>query len=276
MTPRRATRATAGLLVGLGFALTGATCLQPQAGARAGDPAGRRIANAEKLAVQNAKQIEAMNRDLRGSVAAVTAENEALREEVRRLRGQVEEGQYRLDERLSRLEGRRATPAPTVSAPTGGGAMSPAPAPGPVRSAPTAPPPLAPPTAETKTWGGADDAYSDGQNRFRAADFAGAKQSFTELLAQFPDSPNAAAGLYWLGESHFALKEYSKAIIKFDQVVKKYPKSKWAAPALLKTGYAFLALKQTADAQLFFREVLKQFPESEEARTARKELEAAK
>ena len=55
-------------------------------------------------------------------------------------------------------------------------------------------------------------AYEAALSQFRASDFKGALSSFQQFVARYPQSAYVPVAHYWIGSSHYALKEYKSAI----------------------------------------------------------------
>lgn len=159
----------------------------------------------------------------------------ALKEEVRNLRGQVEELQQQLnqqkesarsqyldiDGRLSRLEGGNK---PAGGNDAGAPAQQPA---QPEASAPAE----APPAASN----GNDRAdYDAAFKALKAGDYVKSSRGFKAFIERWPRSTLIPNARYWLGESYYATGNYEMAAVQFKQVVDTYPTHPKAADAALK------------------------------------------
>jgi tol-pal system protein YbgF len=182
---------------------------------------------------------------------------EASQNEVRTLRGQLEELQHSVgrtqdqlreqyadvDRRLSAVE---SGGTGGVSAPaTGGGAAG-----------------LPVPQGDDRAnYQAAFDLLKDGK-------YPEATAAFRQFMTTFPDSVLADNAWYWLGESHYVTKQYPDALKSFRTVVDKYPASRKMPDALLKIGYCNYELKNWAEARAALNQVVQQYADTTAARLA--------
>ncbi|MGH6612033.1 MAG: YbgF trimerization domain-containing protein, partial [Burkholderiaceae bacterium] len=54
-------------------------------------------------------------------------------------------------------------------------------------------------------------AYETALSQFRASDFKGALTGFQQFVARYPQSPYVPVAHYWIGSSYYALKDYKSA-----------------------------------------------------------------
>ena len=221
-------------------------------------------------------------RELAQSIAA----SENLRVEAQRLRGTVQETQYRmqrraapsaemrdvlatrlaeLDTRLKELESRLSPDQPQISVPP---ATPTQPSSTPSRSAspPPTPPPAQPRDAST------DRSYKRARQEHQRGNYEVAIVLFKQFLRQHPKASQAGQAQYWIGESLYAQRQYEAAIVAFDEVIQKYPQDTHVPTALLKQGYAFAELKDLRNARFFLQQVQKKYPKSPAAQQAAEKL----
>ena len=182
-----------------------------------------RVDALEAHAADNSEKLETLN------------QINALKEEVRNLRGQVEELQQQLnqqkesarsqyldiDGRLSRLEG--------GNKPAGGNDAG-APAQQPAQPEANAPA-EAPPAASN----GNDRAdYDAAFKALKAGDYVKSSRGFKAFIERWPRSTLIPNARYWLGESYYATGNYEMAAAQFKQVVDTYPTHPKAADAAKK------------------------------------------
>ena len=184
---------------------------------------------------------------------------EASQNEVRVLRGQLEELQHAatrsqeqqralygdLDRRIVAMEGGAAAGA--LAATTQGGGL-----------------PI-PQGDDRANYQAAFDLLKDGKYTEAAA-------AFTQFLATFPNSQLLDNAQYWLGESHYVTKQYPNALQAFRTVVEKYPDSRKLPDALLKIGYCNYELKNWGEARAALDQVVKQYSDTTAGRLARERL----
>lgn len=185
---------------------------------------------------------------------------EASQNEVRTLRGQMDELQHNLtktqdqqrelygdvDRRLTAMEG-------GVAAGTAGAARS---------SASGLP---VPEGDDRANYQAAFDLLKDGK-------YTEASSAFKQFLTTFSGSALADNAQYWLGEAHYVTKQYPDALRDFRTVIEKYPESRKIPDALLKIGYCNYELKNWAEARAALDQVVKQYAETTAARLASQRL----
>lgn len=236
-----------------------------------------------------------------GQVELVT-QLQQLQEEVRGLRGQVEQNanlleqlQKRqrelyldLDRRLVTLEGgappepaagttppQPPAPAAQVPPPVASGAP---PAPSAASSgAAVAPPPTAPgfsSPAGAPVPGGQDEqtAYRAAYDELRAGRYEAAIQGFRDLLARYPQGDLADNAQYWIGESYYVTRQYEPALAEFSKVVSGFPDSPKAADAELKIGFVYYNQGQFGQAREHLEAVVRGWPTTPAARLAQSHL----
>jgi tol-pal system protein YbgF len=186
---------------------------------------------------------------------------ESSQNEVRMLRGQLEELQHNLgrsqeqqrelygdlDRRLATVEGGAAAGAVVASGSQAGGLP-------------------VPQGDDRANYQAAFDLLKDGK-------YAEAAAGFRQFLATFPDSALVDNAQYWLGEAHYVTKQYPDALRAFRTVIEKYPNSRKIPDALLKIGYCNYELKNWGEARSALDQVVKQYADTTAARLARERLD---
>lgn len=215
---------------------------------------------------------------------------DALQNEVRALRGQVEEldnstGGVRrqqrdlyadLDRRLAALEAGPGGAAAALAAGAGsigagsiGAGSTTAPPPG----GGTAVAPATQPAAQPAGSGDAAQAlYARAFDALRAGNYALASTSFRDFLARHPTHDLADNAQYWLGEAYYVNRDYANALAAFERVVQNWPESSKAPDALLKVGYTQIELKRVDAARQTLTQVTQRYPGTEAARLAQGRL----
>jgi tol-pal system protein YbgF len=186
-----------------------------------------RIVNNNSL-VQLSQQIEAQQqelRQLRGRIEELQNENAKMRQEQRDLYGD-------LDRRLNEM---RAVAA-------------------------SAPPPADPADEQTL--------YDRALEQLRNRDYAGAADSLRSLAAAYPNGALADNTQYWLGEAYYVTQEFDHAAAAFQRVLTDFPNSRKAPDALLKLAYTQLEQGNTAAGRANLQQVIDQYPGTEPARLA--------
>ena len=241
----------------LAAAVLAAVSLVPavaQAGLFDDDEARRAILDART-------RIEALQRDIGGRLDAkadknslldLANQNEQLRLDVSKLRGQVEvltneiaNAQQRqkdfyvdLDNRLRKLEPQKVTVDGREASID---------------------------QTEQRT-------YDAALELFKAGDYKNASNGFNDFLRRYPQSGYAASAQYWLGNAYYAQRDYRNAIAAQQVVVKTYPDSTKAPDALLNIATCYVELKDKVNARRALETVIAQYPDSAAAKTARDRL----
>jgi len=215
-------------------------------------------------------------------VTDLTLALDSVREENRRLRGDIENLRYELeqlrrkqrdiyldvDQRLSNLN--RGQPASGKSAPpAGGGAAATGAKPGgdtPTPSVKTAQP--TPATDEVRAEYQAAYALLGPQVRR----YEDAAKAFSDFVKKYPQSSLAANAQYWLGESYYVSQKNAEALAAFDKLVKDYPDSAKMPGALYKIGRIHASSGDRKKAGEALNRVVKEYPDSPAASLARDQL----
>jgi len=114
----------------------------------------------------------------------------------------------------------------------------------------------------------AQELYNNALRDHNAGNTTLAMKEFLDYLRYYPDTELAGNAQYWIGEALYQQKKYNEAIDAFDTVLERYPKGNKAAAARLKKGLALLELKDRAGAERELRRVQRDFPGTPEAKIA--------
>lgn len=186
------------------------------------------------------------------SVLDLASQNDQLRQEVAKLRGQLEvlsnelaNTQQRqkdfyvdLDNRLRKLEPQRVT--------VDGKEISVDP-------------------AEQKS-------YDAALASFNGGDYKDASVALTDFVRRYPQSGYTANAQYLLGNSYYALRDYRNAIAAQQSVVKNFPDHAKAPDALLNIATCQLELKDRAATKKTLESLVAKYPDAPAAKTARERL----
>ncbi len=123
-------------------------------------------------------------------------------------------------------------------------------------------------------------ATADEKKSFTAAydlltsgDMAGAIGGFDAFVNTYPDGPFTDNAWYWRGEANYSEGEYSQAIDDFQVVINDFPASQKVPDARVKTGYAQFQLQQYAQARATLSRVVDDYPGRTATILARKQLQ---
>lgn len=114
--------------------------------------------------------------------------------------------------------------------------------------------------------------YDAALELFKGGDYKSASSAFNDFLRRYPQSGYAASAQYWLGNAYYAQRDYRNAIAAQQVVVKNYPDSTKAPDALLNIATCYIELKDKVSARRALDTVLAQYPDSTAARTAKERL----
>lgn len=114
--------------------------------------------------------------------------------------------------------------------------------------------------------------YDAALELFKGGDYKSASSAFNDFLRRYPQSGYAASAQYWLGNAYYAQRDYRNAIAAQQVVVKNYPDSTKAPDALLNIATCYIELKDKVNARRALDTILAQYPDSTAARTAKERL----
>ena len=249
------------------------------------------------LAIIVSAPASAQNAD-QSVMANLVIQIQELQDEVRNLRGQLEEqsrelgnlkrrqrDQYLdLDQRLSDMRNSQPVttggqphvtdsfvqggtkPAPTedvpeVRAPLSGGSTV---------TAITQP--LAQSQTPASTAAEEKAAYDQAFQSLKDLRYADAAEKFQSFLDRYPNSEYSDNAQYWLGESYYVTRNYDIALTAFQELMDRYPDSPKVPDALLKMGYTHYELKQWDSARAALTQVQDSYPNTTLARLAESRL----
>ena len=118
--------------------------------------------------------------------------------------------------------------------------------------------------------------YDAAQAMYKSGDYKNAGAAFAEFMRRFPNSGYAPSAQYLLGSTYYALRDYRIAITAQQAVVKNYPDSPKAADALLNIASCYVELKDKPAAKKTLASLVAKYPESPAAQTAKERLASLK
>ncbi len=192
------------------------------------------------------------------ALLAMQRQLDATQASVRRLQGEVEEGQHGtqtkaaetrnlysdLESRLKALEARPEAVAPTA--------------------------PQSPVVGD-------HDVYQAALDLLKKHDFAGAEGALKAFISAYPQSALLDNAKYWLGESYYSEGKLPEAVAAFARLIADHPDSKKVPDALLMIGKSQTEQKRFKEARAAFARIVKTYSDSSvaaEARTRLKKLDA--
>lgn len=114
--------------------------------------------------------------------------------------------------------------------------------------------------------------YDAALSLFKAGDYQGAASAFSAFVANHPGSGYNGSAYYWLGSSHYAMRDYKNAIAAHQVVVNRYPDNPRAPDSLLNIATAYAEQKDRANARNTLDALITQYPTSPAAETAKQRL----
>ena len=178
----------------------------------------------------------------------------ALQNEVRQLRGQIEQNDYRIRQITERqrelyLDLDRRIQALSGEAPAGNGG-----------------------SGNVAASAAGDDeraAYNDAFSLLRQRKLVEAKASLEAFLERYPNGELASNAHYWLGQILYNEKNLEGAQDHFSSVINNYADAPKAADALYKLGLVWEAKGNTAEARKAYQSLISKYPDSKAAQDAK-------
>ncbi|WP_458525750.1 tol-pal system protein YbgF [Onishia taeanensis] len=180
--------------------------------------------------------------------------------EIKRLRGQIEELRYQLEQQRQLAQERYLDLEERLKA---GGEL----ATGDEKVDPEAAREVAkaPAGSEPATSNDARDAYQAAFAKVQARDFPAAISAFEAFVGDYPNSGLTANGHYWLGELYSAQTELEQASKAFDHVIQDFPQSSKVPDALYKLGLLRARQGKPDESRALLERVREEYPESSAA-----------
>jgi tol-pal system protein YbgF len=243
--------------------------------------------------------------DDRQAMMDLVVQIQQLQDEVRMLRGMVEDQNLQLeslsnrqrdqyldlDQRLNQLRGVAPAPLassdmPVTTAPgTAAETTQPAiredvPEVRPALDNPSSLTAIQTPETQAREFAASPEAekaaYDQGFQSLKDLKYADAAEQFTAFVQQYPGSEYADNAQYWLGESYYVTRNYDIALEAFQKLLSNYPSSPKVPDGLLKIGYTHYELKQWDQARAALEQVQQQYPDTTLARLAGSRLRSMK
>ena len=243
--------------------------------------------------------------DDRHAMVDLVIQIQQLQDEVRMLRGMVEDqgiqleslanrqrDQYLdLDQRITTQRGVATNPMLSNNTVSTSGATTPSVGPAPViredvpdvrptMDTPSSTTAIALPDTQAREFTSSPEAekaaYDQGFQSLKDLKYADAATQFSAFVRQYPNSEYADNAQYWLGESYYVTRNYDIALEAFQALLNNYPDSPKVPDGLLKIGYTHYELKQWDQARAALVQVQDQYPDTTLARLAGSRLRSMK
>lgn len=227
-------------------------------------------------------RVSSQEQTQRSSGLDVLSQLEAVKGDLAKMRGQLEEQAHAiettqkrqrdlyvdLDSRLRLLE-QRAVPAPAAEEETKPGK-------GKKQAGKTAPVAVLPVATAAEDPVAEGKAYDAAFNLFKTGNYLGALTAFQQFIQTYPQSPLAASSQYWIGNSHFNLKDFKSAITSQQTLISQYPKSPKVPDAMLNIATCEQNMGDSDAAKKSLEELVAKYPLSDAGEKAKKRLAASK
>jgi len=263
----------------------------------AGSAINKALMASTVLAIVSSASLSAQDSDL-SAAANLVIQVQELQDEVRTLRGQLENQEQELenlkrrqrdqyldlDQRISDM--RNSQPVASGGSPRSG--SSPAARPTVIPPAEDSPEVRAPMESQSSVTAigqpqvdsqpavssAAEEkaAYDQAFQALKELRYADAAEDFQSFLDAYPNSDYADNAQYWLGESYYVTRNYDIALTAFQDLMDKYPQSPKVPDALLKVGYTHYELEQWDSSRAALTQVQESYPDTTLARLAESRL----
>jgi tol-pal system protein YbgF len=124
----------------------------------------------------------------------------------------------------------------------------------------------APAAAEAK-------AYEAALNQFKLGNYPLAVSAFQGFLVTYPSSKLAPSAQYWIGNAYFAQRDYKQAMAAQQRVLSAWPEDAKASDAMLNIASAQDAMGDRRGAQKTLEGLLVKYPQSPAAASAKQRLQ---
>lgn len=115
-------------------------------------------------------------------------------------------------------------------------------------------------------------AYDQAFRALREARYGDAAVQFNAFVDRYPNSTYAPNAYYWLAETYYVTRDFETARSLFANVLERFPESSKAGDALLKLGFSHFELQQWPEARSALEQVRSQYPDTTLSRLAESRL----
>jgi tol-pal system protein YbgF len=116
------------------------------------------------------------------------------------------------------------------------------------------------------------EAYEAGLNQFKLGNYGAAIAAFQGFMSSFASSALLPSAQYWIGNAHYALRDFKTAILAQQKVVQTWPDNAKAPDALLNIASCHLESGDQKTARETLQQLIKRYPTSPAAEQARQRL----
>ncbi|MDO8651265.1 MAG: tol-pal system protein YbgF [Undibacterium sp.] len=114
--------------------------------------------------------------------------------------------------------------------------------------------------------------YDAAMALFKAAEYKNAGAAFSSFALNYPQSAYAGAAQYWLGNSYYAQRDCKNTISSLQVLVRNHPDHPKTPDAMLNIAACHLELKDKLASKKILEALIGQYPDTEAAQTAKSRL----
>lgn len=114
--------------------------------------------------------------------------------------------------------------------------------------------------------------YEAGLNQFKQGNYGASIAAFQNFMSAYPSSQLAPSAQYWIGNAHYALRDFKSAITAQQKVVQTWPDNSKAPDALLNIASSQLESGDAKGARETLQQLVKRYPTSPAAEQAKQRL----
>ncbi|MBC3861903.1 tol-pal system protein YbgF [Undibacterium jejuense] len=119
-------------------------------------------------------------------------------------------------------------------------------------------------------------AFDNAMALFKDGDYKNAAPAFSSFMTAYPQSAYMGSAQYWLGNSYYAQRDCKSTISAMQQLVKTYPDHPKAPDAMLNIAGCYTELKEKVASKKTLETLISQYPGTEAAQAAKNRLSSLK
>ena len=119
-------------------------------------------------------------------------------------------------------------------------------------------------------------AFDNAMALFKEGDYKNSAPAFSSFIAAYPQSAYLGSAQYWLGNSFYAQRDCKSTITAMQQLVKAYPDHPKAPDAMLNIAGCYTELKEKVAAKKTLETLISQYPGTDAAQAAKSRLSSGK
>jgi len=116
------------------------------------------------------------------------------------------------------------------------------------------------------------ETYEAGLNQFKQGNYGASIAAFQGFMSSFPASPLVPSAQYWIGNAHYALRDFKSAIAAQQKLLQTWPDNAKAPDALLNIASSQLESGDVKAARESLQQLVKRYPTSPAAEQAKQRL----